>query len=279
MNIIRRLLHEGFLLETPGAGSGGGEPPAVVPEPVATPPAEPAAPAGDAPWAADLAALGLDETGLASVDGYLRQKWQPHVTQLEQAATTSRHASELYDDFRQSPLETYLAVGEQLFEENPDALAAIKTALGVTDDEPQVVPTGEPAAPVQDPRLSPMLDSWEKQESDRLWNENIAPYKEKVPHLEDAAFAPFVVASGGDFEQAFEAYQAHESAVAAALESRGWVRPEAPVVPPAPAALGTGSTPSAPIPPPVAKKYTSFDEAFEDTMADMRAAREAPPVV
>src|SRR5690349_8595531 len=100
--------------ETP-ADQGTGTPPAPPEVPAApAPPATPA-PTPDAPWAADLASVFQDEAERARVDQFMREKYQPYVTQLEQKHAPAR---QLYDALQsENSLETYLGLAEQLYGE------------------------------------------------------------------------------------------------------------------------------------------------------------------
>jgi hypothetical protein len=98
----------------PGAEPAEGAPPATAD---ATPPAASPAPASDGPWAKDLAENFEDPATRAAVDEFLRTTVQPHVTKLEQATAPNRDAEKLWNDFRESPVETYLAVSGELFGE------------------------------------------------------------------------------------------------------------------------------------------------------------------
>lgn len=261
-----------FLMETPEAPAGAGEPPAVTPEPVAPAPV-PTPAAGDAPWSADLAALGLDDTGRSAVDQYLRTSVQPRVTQLEQEVATSKVARELFTDLQEAPLETFLAVGEQLFEgADPNALRA---ALGLPPED--APPAVAPAAPELDPRVAKLIADDEAREAQRHWDTSMAPIKAADATITDAIFSPFVVAAGGDFDQAKALYDQQ----VAALRTAHGLAPEV-VVPaeavPAPDVIGTG-TGGGTVPPPTETQYGSLSDAFDATLAEVRAAREAPSVV
>lgn len=254
--------------------------PEVTPEaaPVAAAPEAPAslpAPAGDAPWSADLAGLFPDEAVRGQVDGYLREKVQPRVTKMEQDLAQYRPAHQLYDDFQSSPLDTTLNVVEQLFE-GAD-LEAVKAALGIAPEAAPATPPVTPAQADTDPRLKPALDDWEAREQQRVWDEQIAPLKAQDARLTDEILAPFVVGSGGDFEKAFSAYQAHQAQQVEALKALGWSPPPEFVAPPAPSTLGAGEGAAAAAPPPIAKKYASVSDALDDVMDDLAAQRAAAP--
>ncbi len=258
-------------------------PPEVEPEaPVVEAPApEPAAPEpeaeapGDAPWTADLATYFEDEGARSTADRFLREKIQPHVTHLEQQHSDYEPARALFDDLREDPVSTYLAVTEELYGEDvADRVAAMiaddDDPRGASDDEDE---PAAPAAPELDPTVARMKAKFEGDEQAQAYDAELTRAREVHPSLKDELFAPFVIAAEGDFDVALVGYRQWEAQVQAQYGP-------APVVPPpdpaAPAALGTSSdTPAAPV---TQKNYASLDDALDDTLAEMRASREAPPV-
>lgn len=258
------------------------EPAAVTPpvvEPTPTPPATPATP--PAPWAADLATAFTDEAERARVDSFMREKYQPYVTGLE---TKHAPAAKLYADLQgEDSLESYLSLAEQLYgEETANLLAEAIVAKYSDDPTPPADPATTP--PVDDvipfDKLPPEVqaDHRERQaekEQKHYWSEmeRVKAAFVEPPAADGTAgaskvnqdlFHPFVVGAAGDFDSALEAYKVwHAQAYPAA---------PAPVVPAPPATLPAGHAA-----PPVAKRYTSIDEAFDDTFAEMRAKRNPPP--
>lgn len=248
-----------IMLETPADG-GSGAPAAAPPEAAA--PAAPPAPAGDAPWSSDLAGLGLDASSLAAVDGYIRERWQPRMTQYEQQVRELAPAQELWKDFHEDPDGTFVAVGAQLFGE--DKVAALQEVLAAQAAAAEA-PTSEPL----DPRLQALLDEREQVEQKTAYDAAVAQVKEAKPDLVEEWFHPFVVAAEGHMDEAVTRYDQWLTSV----QSR--FAPAEEQAPAPPATLGGGGQ-DGPAAPPVSEKYASLDDALDATLADMRRAQVAP---
>lgn len=232
------------------------------------PPAEP--PSGGSPWDADLAALVPDEALRGQVSGYLGEKWQPRMTQLEQELAAAKPGSAMYDDFLKDPIGTYRAIGAQMF--GDEFGVQLDTMLEGDETPPPVTPAEQLAAPPMDPRVQAVVEAHETQQHQAQYRQNLDRLKgpdPENPQLNEELFHPFVVAAEGDFDQAFASYKEWEKQVAAAYGPPAVVDPAAP---PAPVTLAEGGTA-----PPVAKKYTSIDEALYDTLDEMRATRTPAP--
>lgn len=246
------------VLFDPDERPGGGEPAPVAP-PAPTPPAN------DAPWSADLAGLGLDDTARAAVDGYLRQTWQPRMTQYEQQVRELAPAQELWKDFHEDPDGTFIAVGSQLFgEDKVDALQALLAEQQAAAAESDAEPTGQ-----LDPRLQALLDEREAVAHREAYENAISQVKAVKPDLVEEWFHPFVVAAEGHMDDAVARYDAWLGSV----QSKLGAAPPAPAD--APATLGGGS-PDGPAAPPVAETYGSLDDALDATLAEMRRGTVAP---
>jgi hypothetical protein len=251
----------------------GGAPPA--PEataPPAAPVAPPAPPAvGDGPWSADLHALFPDETIRGQVDQFLRSKVQPHVTQVEQQFAP---AKELWNDLQQDPIDTYVAIAHELF--GPDVATAVASQVQQQQAQPPA-PAPDATAAQLTPEQQSAIEWAESQRAEQEWNSQFARVDGLAPRdaegnsiiKSERAFAPFVVAAEGDFDQALEGYKQWYSEVTPAPPA------EAPAVPP-PAVLDGSAAPAA-IPPTVPQRQT-LDAALDDTLAEMRATR-APATV
>lgn len=226
------------------------------------------APAGDAPWSTDLSALGLDESQAAAVDGYLREKWQPRMTQYEQQVAKLAPAAELWQDFQADPQGTYAAVGEQLF---GDEFAQNLNGLWQPADETEETPAAVEPAPI-DPRVQALIDAEEARQQRAAYEARLAEVREQHQDVEPELIAPFVVAAEGDWNMAVQAYQHW---MGQARERFGLTVPEE-VLPPT--AVGTSAAQGGTTPPPVQQQFGSLDDALDSAMDDMRAAR-APSTV
>lgn len=257
-----------FLFETPEGVSS----PETAP-PVETAVAPPAPVASDAPWSSDLPQYFTDEAGRAAADRYLREKHQPYVTQLQQQVADAAPARQLYDELVSNPNETLIEVAtelygaemagrfQQLLEAGVQPEAAVEAAAAETT----------PPAAAPDPRIEEMWAEREAERAAAAYNASLEQAKAQHPSLDEALFAPHIVANEGDFAKALESYKVWEANVAAHFG--GEVPPPA-----APPVLGVGGN-SGVQPQAVQEKYNSLDDALDATLAEMRAKREAPSVV
>lgn len=259
--LLARFLEPMF--ETPAEPSGQAAEPAP-----AAPAPQPPAPAGDSPWAADLAGIVPDEALRGNVDGYLREKWQPRVTQLEQQVAASRDASRLYEDLRESPVETYLAMTEQLFGE--EALTHAQQMFAIEQANQEAAAAQGTEAPPMDPRLQALLDREEQAQREAAYAQELATIRAQDPELQDEIFHPFVIAADGDFTAAHESYRAF---VAQAKQLYGGAAVEST---PPPTVVGTESAGTTA--PPIAPRFDSLDAALDDTLDEMNGRKSITPV-
>jgi len=113
-------------MATAGAGDGTTAPETAETTEAATP--------GDAPWSADLAERFEDETVRSQVDAYLREKVQPHTTQLEQNLAQLRDAvpeglQRFWADLGEDPDAALTALASQVYDDNPEAEEIFKVAI------------------------------------------------------------------------------------------------------------------------------------------------------
>jgi hypothetical protein len=248
------------------------EPPA---EPAAVePPAEPAA----GPWAADLAVYFEDESVRGQADKFLREKIQPHVTKLEQTQSEYKPAHEFFDDLRDDPIGTTLALAEEVYgAEIADKIAELVAAGEDPATAAKEATEGESPKTDEDPVIAKMKAEYEAQERSKLWDQELARIK-STPEaqgvdIDPELFAVFVHQAEGDMDAALPAYKAFEE------RSRTKYGQPAPAPPAPPAPLGTqpGDAPAST--PPIAPKITSFDEALDATLAEIRSNRNGPTPV
>jgi hypothetical protein len=262
--------------ETTSIEPGATAPPAV------TPPAEPAEPAAG-PWAADLEAYFEDPTARSQADKYLREKIQPRMTQLEQQQSEYAPAREFFDDLRQDPVNTTLALIAELYDDGTAEKVASLINAGVDPAEAAEAVTGTPNPTDEDPVLAEMRADYQQRKTREVYDSEMARVRTK-PEAEsllpaddkdaEALFAVFVSQEEGDFDKAFDAYKRY-SEVAARKFGTPPVPP--PADPPPPSVLGTqpGGSPAAT--PPVQQNYSSLDDAL-DAFMDERRAQGVTPV-
>lgn len=271
--MYRRFSLPGFLFEedTTGAAAPAVEPVAEPDPTVVTTPVAP--PAGDGPWAKDLATFFEDETIRGNVDSFLRSKIQPHVTQIEQQHAPAR---ELWTDLQgDDSLSTYVGVANQLYGE--DAAKQIAEILAKQFGEEEETPAAEtPAEAPLHPRLQALLDKEDEERENQEYDAELARVKALDPRIgstiDDEDFAPFVIGAEGDFDTALARFQVWHAKV----YPQGAPEVVPPVIPP-PAVLGGDTGGGAT--PPLATKYESLDSALDAAMTDLRAARVAPTTV
>lgn len=242
--------------------------PAAVVEPPA-PPAPAAPPAGDAPWAKDLATLFPDETVRTQVDTYLRANVQPHVTKLEQEYAP---AKQLWQDLQgDDSVDVYVNAARQLY--GDDVAELIETQLANHFAEP-APPVADPAAPASalTPEQQDAVNWAHEQKVEALYASELERISAVDPTIvgREALFANLVVGTEGDFDEAQRRWQQQGLANLQPVPAP----PAEPAVP-APPTLDGGGAPVLP----TQKRYTSFDDATDDMLADVRAAAQAPPAV
>lgn len=228
------------------------------------------------PWAKDLETAFTDPEMQRTVDAFLREKVQPHVTRMEQTAAELQDAKVLMDDLINRPGETFLALTEELFGEDKAATVYKALESGAVKE----VPDGDGGtdlvvkdASALDPETRALLDEI-KADKDQTAYENaiaatVEKYKDEV-EIAPELFHPFVHTADGDMDRAALAYKEYHAQFTAKYGA-----PPA-EVPPAPGAPPTlGGVNAAPSVPPIEKKYT-MDSAWDEFMEDLRSA---PPTI
>ena len=228
---------------------------------------------GAGPWASDLAELFPDENTRTQVDGFLRTKVQPHVTQLEQKSKDLELAGQLYSDLQDSPAETYLAITEEIF--GPQAAEAIRDQLvsiygeDEQNDEPDYEAQGQSQLP---PEVEELLAERKAQKEREEYEQEMEAAVGRHPDIVPELFHPFVVAAQSDFELAYAGYARWLEQAKAQFGAQ----PEVQEPDPAPNVIGSDATGTTV--PPTQKEYQSMDEALSDFFAEQRANK-APQVV
>ncbi len=272
-----------------GAGTGGEAPPETDPvdtEPEPTPSEEPTE--LSSPWANDVKEVFTDPDQQVAVDQFLREKYQPYVTKLEQEGAENRKANNLWNQLTADQYGTFEKIADELYE--PEVAARIKAAIDAdeasNDDESD---DNEPLVDLDDlpPEVREAVEYQREQKNQALWNKEMsdtealfdddnedAPYK--GIKFEPDLFYPFISAADGDFEAAAAGYAEWAKKASSAFGLPDEITPPTPpeeqVTPPT--AINSGSRQAAP--PPQDKKYDSLDAALDDFLAEENAP---PPVV
>lgn len=160
----------------------------------------------DAPWTADLRGLGLDEETLGKVDGYMREKVQPHTTKLEQDLAELREnelpegARQFWDDLSQDPDAALRQLMGEVFSENENAGEILEVAFNYLNENPDASPEavleaaeesvgdggGQPFNPEDyevelDPEDRQVLDAFKAQQDEEAFSEDAEALREAHP--------------------------------------------------------------------------------------------------
>lgn len=242
--------------------------------PEETPPVEETTLTG--PWAQDVRTAFEDPQVQAAVDAFLREKIQPHVTRVEQQASISKQAQELYDDLQADPGQTYLAITEELF--GTPAVDKIVAALQAGDVETAATelqaaegkPEGGEVALNEDDRK--LLERLQRETLERDYNRDLDSFiADGHTDVVKDIFHPFVANADGRFDVAYAQYQEWKGHV-----PQEWYTPPEAAAETAPPTIGGGES-AGTTTPPIQKVYTSLDEAMDDFWDEIHPS--APPTV
>lgn len=200
----------------------------------------------DAPWAADLRGLGLDDETFTKVDGYMREKVQPHTTKLEQDVSELREAvpeglQQFWADLGEDPDQALTSLASEVYSDNPEAAEIFEVAIKYATGHPEAsneevvaaasehVEAGGTAEDFEvelDPEDRALLDDVQAEREDDAYAEELLALKEANPdHFPEnwgedelvRVMSPFVVAAPEelDDEQAMEyAFESYRNAYA-----------------------------------------------------------------
>ena len=267
-----------------------------------TDPAAPAAPQIPAsPWQQDLQSRFTDPAVAAQVDAYLRERWQPRVTQLEQQYAETQPARDLLTSFQQDPVGTFNGVRQELINAGytiEQATAAAQQQYDAAQTAPPAppTPTQVAAAQTEDPRVAEMYAHWQQEQELRAYDAQIEAIVNDPANadINPNRLHTFVAATDGDFQKALDMYRADVAAVlttygvdpstatpqqqdAAAAQAQAAQQQSAPPV----VAAGAGS------PVPTTPNYAAegltpqqaLHKSIEDAAANMlRSGQSAPPI-
>lgn len=230
------------------------------------------------PWAKDLEAAFTDPEMQRTVDAFLREKVQPHVTRMEQNVAELADAKVLMDDLINRPGETFLALTEELF--GQDKAASVYDALqtGAVVEKPDgeggtdlVVTDASALDPETKALLAELKADKDRAVYDNAIADTVTKYADTVKIVPDL-FHPFVHTADGDLDKAAGAYKAFYDRFATEF---GVVTPPPAALPGAPPTLG-GESASGGTTPPVEKHYDSIGDALDDWFNEQRSA---PPTI
>lgn len=239
------------VVETPAAPA-----PEVAAAPAAVDPIIPAT--GAAPWDKDVAEAFADPTQQAAVSEFMRSKYQPYVTGIEQERATLRERALLFDQFEEDSDATMREVAAELYGEGvANEIAAVLAKQGIDPDAPAETPPAaaesrltkdeqEAIAWAQQQRAS----SVEASQMDAYLSD-AKPYLEANGDIPEAMFHS-LAASTGSFEKAVDMYRLSFPAPAAEGETP-------------PATLGAGQTGVS-----ERKKYATLGDATDAMFEAMK---------
>lgn len=226
-------------------------------------PAEPAKESGAAPWAKDLADMGLDPDTLGKVDGYLRTSWQPRMTKFEQDLAGwskpfggdlegAQTAASFFASLDSDPAGTLANLESVLREQG--LLGDASNSPYESDDDGMDDPADE-TTPEQEWTRQQMQAQKDKEENDHYEGVLNELADEKFPGLDRDLFTTFVIANQGNLDGAIAAYTPYHKA------------PDP--TPTAPDTAGGSTTPA----PREAKRPASLKDAISDWQSESRTAR------
>lgn len=237
-----------------------------------------AAPTNTAPWAADLAATFTDPEIQAQVDGFMREKVQPRVTQLEQQVAGLSDAQEYYNDLTTDPGKTWVSLTHEIL---GDDLAG-KVLAALSDETPAEPAAATTATTTETPSgLAPedqqFLAKMREKEAKAEYSAQVEAFvTEKAdPSLKSRWFHPFVAAAGGNLEVAYGGYKEWVEDFKAGNTTATPAEAAAETAADPPPTLNSGAGGAAQVP--TVKKYRSMDDAIDDVWKDMAGA--APSTV
>lgn len=214
---------------------------------------------GPAPWAKDLADRGLDDP---RVDEYLRDVWQPRMTQFEQQVSEwsdmfggdmekAAIMAGLAEALEADPEGTYSQMGELL------GIVAGEGAPDAPDSEYSDEPGSEDEHPDEYRQwvMEKMAQEQEAQQ-DEAYEALLSELEGAHPGFDRELFHAAIVAFEGDPEMALEWYMKYHRA------------PEPEASPDGPGPLGEGD-----VTPPEQKQYSGIGDAIADFMSEDRTAK------
>lgn len=232
---------------------------------------------GTAPWSKDLEDLGLDPETLNKVDQYMRDKVQPHTTQLEQkaseydklfskfttndgkaldATSAATMASELLDALASDP-ESAVRDIMQLMQLDPAKFAQVQEQM-----EEQQADEKTEEDPPELTWVQQQMKAQQEAEQDKAWQDHLEQLRtEKDGTFAEKLYTLAMASVGPDPATAMEWYQNAYDEIADLVGKQNMPKE---VSPPS---LGEGN-----VTPPEEPKYGSIKDAVKSYMADSKVA-------
>lgn len=258
------------------------------------------------PWQADIEQAFTDPATAEAVDGFLRSRVQPRVTQLEQQLASTRDAQNLWDAIHNDPVGTFEAIRNDLVSAGYPVAEAAAVAQQTVQEGQQAPPPAAAqtaSAAQEDPRIAEMYASYQQERELAAYDATIA---EIVADPANADINPnrlhtFVAAADGDFQRALDMYRADVATVLQtygidpttatplqqeqAAEIAGRAQAPGQIAPVAPPVVGAGAG-GAGAPVPTQRDYAAegmspqeaLHRAIEDAAKGALGSGEAPPI-
>lgn len=186
-------------------------PPAVPEKADVPPPAE-----QTFPWDKDVAERFTDPAQAKSVSEFMREKYAPYTTKVEQERAELREQAALFQQFTEDPDATLLEVVAELYpDSDPDAVRKFFAGIGENVDEPASKETKEAVVASMSDEDKETLE-WarqqrketaDKQAMDEYMAE-VKPVMEANPDIPESVLHRYISTSGGDFDAAVAAFRA-----------------------------------------------------------------------
>jgi hypothetical protein len=253
------------------------------------------------PWQQDIESTFTDPEVQEAVDEFMRTRYQPRVTQLEQQLASTRDAQGLWERIHSDPLGTFNQLRDELVGLGyPVAEATAVAQATVEENTAAPAPESVAAAAQEDPRVAEMYADWQRQRELAAYDATI---EDIVNRPENADINPnrlhtFVAAADGDFNRALEMYRADvatvlqtygidpETATAQQQEQAAELAAGQVAAPGAPPVISNGSGGGAGAPVPTQPDYAAegispqdaLHKAIEDAAKGALGTGVAPPV-
>lgn len=237
------------------------------------------------PWQKDISERFTDPEVAAAVDGFLREKVQPYVTQVEQRTAGNEKAAELYKDLHEDPEGTWYALTSEIFgEESATKLVdTYNQTLEATGDPAAAEEAAQEVAEQKTDALSPedraALDAIKNDRLEKEYHTAVDQFIEAQPEGSKPVkelFHPHIVAAEGDLDAALASYQ-H---AAEKLREQYGITPEqvAAQQQEPPPTIGSEQQSAAASTTPQQKDYNgNLNAAIDDMFDDLKSG--APPTV
>jgi hypothetical protein len=213
---------------------------------------------GPAPWAKDLADRGLDDP---RIDEYLRESWQPRMTQYEQQI--SQYDELFGGDMDRAQMLAGLA--EALENDPQGTYAELGQLLGLSDGEfsgddedfafDEQPDEGESPDQYREWVMNKMQEE-QVQQQDQAYESLLSELEGQYPGFDRGLFHAAIVAHDGDPEQALGWYMQYHR------------EPSPPDTPDGPTPVGEGNPT-----PPEAQEYSGIGEALQAFMQEEKARK------